>query len=196
MRRTFGELWIIDLEGDNLGARKTENVFAIQTPVAIAVGVRFGQPSPDVPAAVHYARIEGTREAKLAGLAAIRHFADLAWSDCPTDWHTAFLPRTAGDYWSWPLLTDLLPWQHTGVEMKRTWPIGQSADLLDRRWRRLATSGQLDRAGLFHQSRDRSVDRQYPSLFGTRPDLPPISALAPGSAPDRTTRYAYRSFDR
>ena len=39
MRRTFDELWIIDLEGDSLGARKTENVFAIRTPVAIAVGV-------------------------------------------------------------------------------------------------------------------------------------------------------------
>ena len=35
---TFDELWILDLGGDNLGARKTENVFAIQTPVAIAVG--------------------------------------------------------------------------------------------------------------------------------------------------------------
>ena len=29
---TLDELWIIDLKGDNLGARKTENVFAIQTP--------------------------------------------------------------------------------------------------------------------------------------------------------------------
>ena len=36
MRRTFDELWIIDLGGDNLGTRKTPNVFNIQTPVAIA----------------------------------------------------------------------------------------------------------------------------------------------------------------
>src|SRR5450759_3732991 len=56
MRRTFDELWIIDLEGDNLGARKTENVFAIQTPVAIAIGVRFGEPKPDAPATVQYTR--------------------------------------------------------------------------------------------------------------------------------------------
>jgi hypothetical protein len=27
LREAFDELWIIDLEGDNLGARKTENVF-------------------------------------------------------------------------------------------------------------------------------------------------------------------------
>ncbi len=196
MRRTFDELWIIDLEGDNLGARKTDNVFAIQTPVAIAVGVRFGEPSPDVPAAVHYARIEGTREEKLARLAAIEHRVDLEWSDCPTDWHAAFLPRATGNYWSWPLLTDVFPWQHTGVEMKRTWPIGQSADLLDRRWRKLVTSDPFDRAALFHQTRDRSIDRRYPSLFGARPDLPPISTLTASSAPDRVARYAYRSFDR
>ncbi|MEJ7843907.1 MAG: hypothetical protein WKF95_19265, partial [Rubrobacter sp.] len=47
MRRTFDELWILDLEGDNLGARKTENVFNIQTPVAIATGIRYGEPKPD-----------------------------------------------------------------------------------------------------------------------------------------------------
>ena len=32
MREVFDELWIIDLEGDSLGARKTDNVFAIRTP--------------------------------------------------------------------------------------------------------------------------------------------------------------------
>ena len=32
MREVFDELWIIDLEGDSLGTRKTENVFAIRTP--------------------------------------------------------------------------------------------------------------------------------------------------------------------
>ena len=31
MRQVFDELWIIDLEGDSIGARKTENVFAIRT---------------------------------------------------------------------------------------------------------------------------------------------------------------------
>ena len=44
MREVFDDLWIIDLEGDNLGTRKTDNVFAIQIPVAIAIGVRNGSP--------------------------------------------------------------------------------------------------------------------------------------------------------
>jgi predicted helicase len=46
MRRTFDELWILDLGGDNLGTRKTPNVFNIQTPVAIAIGVRGPKASP------------------------------------------------------------------------------------------------------------------------------------------------------
>ena len=66
MRQTFDELWIIDLEGDNLGARKTENVFAIQTPVAIAVGVRGEKARPKTPAVVRYTKIEGTSEGKLS----------------------------------------------------------------------------------------------------------------------------------
>src|SRR5438874_10933082 len=61
MREAFDELWILDLEGDNLGARKTENVFAIQTPVCIAVGVRYGREKTNSLARTRYSRISGTR---------------------------------------------------------------------------------------------------------------------------------------
>ena len=39
-----------DLGGDNLGARKTPNIFNIQTPVAIAVGIRGSKRNAEVPA--------------------------------------------------------------------------------------------------------------------------------------------------
>ena len=65
MREVFDELWIIDLEGDSLGARKTENVFAIRTPVAIAIGVRDGAPDPEHPAHVRKVRLTGTEQEKL-----------------------------------------------------------------------------------------------------------------------------------
>ena len=93
MRQTFDELWIVDLEGDNLGARKTANVFAIQTPVAIAVGVRYGEPNPECPAVVHYSRIEGTRGEKLAKLDAISGFESLEWRSCFSGWMEPFLPE-------------------------------------------------------------------------------------------------------
>jgi N-6 DNA Methylase len=113
MRRSFDELWIIDLEGGNLGARKTQNVFKIQTPVAIAVGVRYSDPQPQKPAQVWYTKIEGTRDEKLAKLETILTFQHLSWEKCFRDWPDIFLPERTGDYFSWPSLTDLFPWQHS-----------------------------------------------------------------------------------
>ena len=77
MREVFDELWIINLEGDNLGARKTENVFAIRTPVAIAIGFRKGAPDPAHAATVWKTKITGTEQAKLDALDAIATFADV-----------------------------------------------------------------------------------------------------------------------
>lgn len=195
MRRTFDELWIIDLEGDNLGARRTENVFAIQTPVAIAMGVRHGTPQPDVPATVRYTRITGTRAEKLRSLDAVQGLGDLEWQECGTDWHAPFLPVRAGDYFQWPLLTDLLPWQHSGVQFKRTWPIGETQDLLQRRWQAFMGVPGSDRAALFRETRDRKINREYSDpLSGQR--LPALETL-PATAPTPpVVRYAYRSFDR
>ncbi len=40
MRKICDEIWIIDLGGEGRGTRQSENVFAIQTPVAIAIALR------------------------------------------------------------------------------------------------------------------------------------------------------------
>ena len=82
MREAFDDLWIIDLEGDNLGPRKTENVFAIQTPVAIAIGVRGVEPNPGEPAKVWKIRLTGSAKEKLARLNEIQTFASVDWRIC------------------------------------------------------------------------------------------------------------------
>ena len=115
MREAFDELWIIDLEGDNLGARKTENVFAIQTAVCIAVGVRYANQKRNALAKVHYSRIEGSREEKLVKLKNVKLFADLPWQECFAGAQEPFLPERAGNYFNWPLVTDLWPWQYSGT---------------------------------------------------------------------------------
>ncbi len=48
LRQAFDELWIVDLGGEGRGALTEENVFDIQTPVAIAIGVRTGATSAGV----------------------------------------------------------------------------------------------------------------------------------------------------
>jgi hypothetical protein len=195
MREDLDELWIIDLEGDQLGARKTENVFAIRTPVAIAIGIRFAAPQPQVPAQVRYTRISGTREEKLARLKAVKRFADLEWLDCYSGWTQPFLPAAVGDYFSWPLLTHLFPWQHSGAQFKRTWPIGETQELLQQRWAQFVSLPRAQRAAAFRESRDRKVNGQYPPLTGGA-RLPSLASL-PGNAPcPEIRRYGFRSFDR
>lgn len=196
MRQTFDELWIIDLEGDNLGARKTENVFAIQTPVAIAIGVRYDKPQPEKAAVVHYSRIDGTQEEKLALLGNITSFKDLNWSKCPDGWQDLFLPGGDGNYWDWPLLTDIFPWQENGVQFKRTWPIGENQSVLQNRWEKLLSLSPSDRGKALKETAARKVSNSYPALDGSGKNLPAISNLKMGMPPFQLTRYAYRSFDR
>ena len=102
MREVFDELWIIDLEGDSLGARKTDNVFAIRTPVAIAIGVRDGQPNPDKPAKVWKTKLTGPEQSKLAVLDNAASFGDLEWRACSNEWDAPFYAAGTGTYFDWP----------------------------------------------------------------------------------------------
>ena len=93
MREVFDELWVVDLEGDNLGARKTENVFAIRTPVAIAIGVRYGSPNSATPAKVWKTRLTGSDEEKLATLDDASSFSKFSWDACSEGWGNPFIQR-------------------------------------------------------------------------------------------------------
>jgi hypothetical protein len=195
MREVFDELWIIDLGGDDRGSRRSENVFAIQTPVAIAVGARYGSPHPD-PARVHYARIDGTQDEKFEALEAIDSLSDLTWRRCFEGWTQPFLPESAGDYFSWPALTDIFPWQHSGAQFKRTWPIAPLRETLQERWQVLSAAPRGERAGLFKETRDRKVNRPYRSVVDADVVLPALSDVVATDASTPPVRYAFRSFDR
>ncbi len=196
MRELFDELWILDLGGEGRGARRSENVFAIQTPVAIAIGYRSEETRSDEPARVRYARVDGTREEKLAALSRITSVEDVESRECMSGWTQPFLPSGEGDFFSWPLLTDIFPWQHSGAQYKRTWPIAPDPESLNLRWVKLLEADGNTQRVLFRESRDRHLDRAYPALAATEPKLPPIAALDASSSAPGTTRYAYRSFDR
>lgn len=194
MRRQCDSIWILDLGGEGRGTRQDENVFAIQTPVAIAVAVRSMKARKNKAAKVHYVRIEGTREAKFDALDAIKDFSGVEWQDCPDDWRAAFRPAGKGSYFDWPLLTDLMPWQHSGVQLKRTWPIGPDVRTLERRWQGLLSAN--DRGVAFHESGDRIINGTYRVALTKDCDSTPISQLLHDAPMPRARRYAYRSFDR
>lgn len=194
MRRVCDEIWIIDLGGEGRGTRKTENVFNIQTPVAIAIAARYGKSEKEKPADVYYAIIEGSREEKLSSLSALSRFEDLKWEACPKDWQAPFRPKGKGKYFQWPLLTDLFPWQHSGVECKRTWPIAPDINTLERRWRGLLSSS--DRATAFRECRDRKIHKEYTIKLSPEASSKPIAGLPKSTPPPPVISYAFRSFDR
>ena len=195
MREVFDELWIIDLEGDSLGARKTDNVFAIRTPVAIAIGIRYGSPSPDTPARIHKVKLTGSEREKLEILDGVESFDDLDWRQCSPDWDGPFYPTGTGAYLDWPSITNVFPWQHSGVQFKRTWPIGETRELLEQRWRALLSQPPEGRSRLFRETRDRSVRRESPRLIEKGSD-PAIATLGADAQTPEIVPYAYRSFDR
>jgi hypothetical protein len=194
MRRLCDELWILDLGGEGRGTRKSENVFAIQTPVAIAIAARYGKPNRRRPAKVRYARIVGTREEKLRALDGVSSFASVQWEDCPDDWLAPFQPAGKGEYFDWPLLTALLPWQHSGVQLKRTWPIGPCKETLQTRWRGLLLA--RDRSCAFHATGDREIDGIYQVALTDDADFRPVADLPQNTPVPPIVRYGYRSFDR
>ena len=195
MREAFDDLWIIDLEGDSLGARKTENVFAIRTPVAIAVGVRNGEANPGQPARVWKVRFTGNAEEKLARLDAVESFGSLSWRECSTEWESPFFPKRSSVCFDWPAVTDVFPWQLSGAKFSRTWPIGVTIGALHSRWANLLAYPPSERPAVFRESVDRKTAGQYQPVAGGDRE-PPIAALQSGSPTPPIARYAYRSFDR
>jgi hypothetical protein len=193
LRRICDEIWIVDLGGEGRGTRQDENVFDIQTPVAIALAVRYGDYDPNTPARAHYCRLEGTRKAKLERLESLAALDDLRFEDCPTDWQAPLRPRSASAFFAWPKLTELLPWQSSGVQVKRTWPIGPTRAVLEARWQALLHAA--DRAAAFRQTRDRKLDSVVTDL-DTGERLPSLSDLTADAPAPSIRPYGYRSFDR
>ncbi len=197
MRRQCDEVWILDLGGEGRGTRQTDNVFAIQTPVAIAVAVRTKKAKKDKPAEVHYARIEGSRNAKLAKLDAIADLSKVNWRICHGDWQAPFRPEGKGGYFGWPLLTDLMPWQPTGVMAGRTWVIAPTHEYLQERWRRLISVSANERATLFiENATGRKITDKALALRPPRNRLPDIRSL-PKNAPSPSIEpFGFRFLDR
>ena len=195
LRQLCDEVWVIDLGGEGRGTRKEENVFAIQTPVCITIGYRAGKARPQAPAKVYYTRIRGTRIEKLAALDRIRKLADVGRTTCGDGWHAPMVARFMAEFSRWPNLTDLLPWQYSGVQGKRLWPIGPSPDTLDRRWRCLLAHS--DRSEAFRETDDRRLSNTYgPALTSDSALDKPIAELPPSTKCPPIRRYGFRSFDR
>lgn len=186
---------MLDLEGDHLAARASQNVFPIRTPVAIALAVRYGVRPRGAPW-VHYARLGGTAEDKCVALQEMHKIADVEWLPAPAEGGEPLRHSPRSSFFTWPALTDLFPWQTSGAQLKRTWPIGVAPEVLRARWQRLLALPLHERAVAFGPTRDRRVDSAPPDLLQAGWRLRPLSELPPDAACVEPVRYAYRAFDR
>ena len=192
-REVADEITVVDLHGDNKGTRKDENVFDIESPVAIVTLVRHGKGDRGTPATVRYASYRGSRAEKLAALTELAGGkAEFISADASEDWHAPLIPATGDLSWaSYPKLTDLFPWQQPGCKFGRTWPIATNADVLTRRWQALVSEPDADERGRMFVTP--SSGRNVHTRVGR---LRRIVDLAADATHEPIRRYAFRSFDR
>ncbi len=195
MREVFDELWIIDLEGDSIGARKTENIFSIRIPVAIAIGIRQGQPEPETPARVWKVRLTSSASEKLEAINTRKRLSEFDWRECATDWDAPFFGGGDSAYFEWPSVMDVFPWQLAGPMLHRTWPIDVTRDVLAAKWDDLLSRDLPDRSTAFGPTRDRDINSRVRDLFGDTVQTP-LAELGPAQPPPLIAEYAFRSFDR
>ncbi|MGW6035039.1 type ISP restriction/modification enzyme [Gordonia terrae] len=192
-REVADEISVVDLHGDNKGTRKDENVFDIESPVAIVTLIRHGNGDRSKPATVRYASYRGTRADKLDALTDLAAGKRaLLTTESSAEWHAPLVPPTGGDGWgAYPRLIDLFPWQSPGCKFNRTWPIAPSAALLNDRWSRLLDGpDEADRALCFvTPSSGRNIWSRVSSLKR-------IADLPVGAPIPNVVQYGYRSFDR
>ena len=155
----------------------------------------------ETPAQVRYCKITGSTKDKLRQLDEIEKLADVAWQECPDDWQAPFLPRSGNaKFWEMPLLTDLFPWQHSGSQFKRAWPIGETEELLRARWATF-TAGDLEARKAMFKDKSRTVQNITRDIFTnealpTLASMPTVTTDAPKDQFPAIERYAFRSFDR
>jgi hypothetical protein len=209
VREVADEAWILDLGGDNKGAVTEQNVFAIETPVAVAILARHGEGDRTRPARVRYRRIPGDRDAKLAAMKAIGDLErplEGPWQDVPSGWLDRMVPATGTGEWdAMPALADLMPWQQPGCMFNRLWPIGPDPKSLADRWKTFVSAPiEKDREKMPARGRDPGPSRE--TLFQTAatgrnietrvPGLPRLADLRADEPHRPLVRYGYRSFDR
>lgn len=185
------DIWVLDLGGDNRGARKDPNVFAIQSPVAIVTLVRRG--TAKKPARVHYRRLHGTRQNKFDQLDAITALDEHdGWTRLNVKNGEPFVPASTDECWlSYPALPDLFPWQQPGIKYNRMWPVAPCKQVLQERWAELLRDADAElRAEKYVTP---ASGRTIHTSVG---DLPSLAGLPAGAPHNELVRMGWRSFDQ
>jgi len=202
IRRKASRGWIINVTPEGKRPPQKNAVFAIETPVTIALFVREPGTNENTPAELKYIALHGTFRQKMEALTKL-NLGSPELAEIRSGWCDSFMPIVTGSWDNYPSLSDFYASRFPGVDPSRTWVYAPSESVLQERWNELVEGNDLDtRAERFketsstktktgkqplpgddtYQDSLESLDGQITrELFPTTPNI---------------VRIGYRSFDR
>ena len=190
-RQHCAKIWITDFEGGQRGFRVTDNVFNIQTPVCVGHLLL----RPEIAFSGRYFLVEGSKSEKLNFCLENRNVSSLSSLPIAPDGDT-FVVAEQSEYQHFWTLQKLFPWQHSGVQFQRTWPIGVTKEVLLRRIEAFVSCHDVDRKRvLFKENRDRKIHLSYRNILNSKKQEIPLQEETLEGMESRIVRYGYRAFD-
>lgn len=199
LRHKASHGWIINLTPEGKRPPAKNQVFGIETPVAIGIFARVPGTSEENSAEIKYIDFHGTKEEKFLALANI-DLNDESWRTTRAAWDAPFTPVASTDWDTYPALSDIFPWFSTGVTPNRNWVISPSKNTLEHRLNDLILEGDSEKKKtLFKETRDSSIYKSGRSpLPGDDVEKNTFDRLAEQTmiTVPKTVRMTFRAFDR
>ncbi|MFN3201322.1 MAG: type ISP restriction/modification enzyme [Bradymonadia bacterium] len=207
-----GDLYALDLRGDQFGGRRTANLLKVRPPIAI--GLSHRREGAQATSARLFT-LPSDLDARLQWLEGQPSIGDIPWRSMSSPLEAPVHETSRGSTeLKAPLLTDIFTWQTSGVQFKRTWPVAHRPSLLVERWRMLLSHPDLGAA--LKLTRDRNPTRpgrrivDHARLDALHPDIAepiraalaqgwdpeaPLGSLNPDAPHPPIVPYGWRAFD-
>lgn len=202
IRRSSSRGWIINVTPEGKRPPAKNAVFAIETPVSIALFLREENTDEETPADIRYVALHGTFAEKMQALAALE-LDSAEFEPVRSGWGDKFAPEAGGDWDSYPELPDFYASCFPGVKPNKTWVYAPSESVLQERWAELIEGNDLQaRAERFKETRDTKITEGKNPLPGSDTFQGSLESLNDQIAreliPDtpNIVQVGYRSFDR
>lgn len=202
IRRSSSRGWIINVTPEGKRPPAKNAVFAIETPVSIALFLREEKTDEETPADIRYVALHGTFAEKMQALAAL-DLDGAEFEPVRSGWGDKFAPEAGGDWDSYPELPDFYASCFPGVKPNKTWVYAPSESVLQERWAELIEGNDLEvRAERFKETRDTKITEGKKPLPGSDTFQGSLESLNEQIArefiPDtpNIVQVGYRSFDR
>ena len=180
IRRKSSRGWIINVTPEGKRPPQKNAVFAIETPVTIALFAREPDTDENTPADLKYIALRGTFQQKMEALAKL-NLGSPEFTDVRSGWSDKFMPVTVSDWDSYPELPDFYASRFPGVKPNKTWVYAPSESVLQERWNDLITEAPLEsdkrrqpkqKEEELEKRRIKFVENRDSSIFKGKPSLP------------------------